>query len=199
MATISTTKIGNMALSHIGARSSIESLTEASPEAVQVNLWYDYARLQTLAAYDWNFARRRQALALHGDDPPDQWTYRYIYPADCVHARLIWNPSGLDVDAAPFEVETDESADTKSILTDMEDAILIYTFDLESTSSFSSFFVMALSRYLAALIAPSLTGDDKKSITQYQAFIDVIQKAGDENANEQVAKPPRNADWITAR
>ncbi len=59
MASISQVAIGNMALSHIGASSTIESFGEDTNGAQQVNLWYDFSRQQTLESYDWGFARTK--------------------------------------------------------------------------------------------------------------------------------------------
>ena len=91
---ISSVKIANFALSKVGTDSTIETLTENSAEAKACNLWFETARKQALSAYDWPFARKRLALAVHGDDPPDEWAYRYQYPADCVKARFVENPVG---------------------------------------------------------------------------------------------------------
>jgi hypothetical protein len=96
---VSEVSICNMALSKIGASSSIESLTEESAEANECNLWYTFSRRQTLQATDWGFARRRITLATHGDDPPSGvWGYRYQYPSDCLTMRKIESPvSGTGV------------------------------------------------------------------------------------------------------
>lgn len=75
---ISNVTISNMALSHIGADSTIESMAESSAEAAQCNLWYDYSRLQVLEAYDWGFARKRLDLAVIdtiSDDTTDNAYY----------------------------------------------------------------------------------------------------------------------------
>jgi len=69
--------IANMALSHIAANSRLESLTEDNIAASEVNLWYDHCRLLTLKEYNWNFARRRTAPALHSEAAPAGWFYRY--------------------------------------------------------------------------------------------------------------------------
>ena len=88
MAFITDTGIANMALSHVGAESDIESLTEKTAEAIQCNLWYNFSRQQILEIYDWSFARRRLGLAPHDDtisetstDPwAGVWSFRYQYP-----------------------------------------------------------------------------------------------------------------------
>ena len=200
MAIISKVKIGNMALSHIGASSSIESFSEETAAAQAVDLWYDFSRLQILEAYDWGFARKRQALALDSEAAPEGvWGFRYQYPADAVSIREICNPLGPDADAIPFEIELSSDGLRKTILTDVEDATVIYTKDLETTSLYTAFFVEALSYLLAHHIAYTITG--KRTIRQemLEIYNQYIQLAPAQNANERVDRPKRNAPWIRAR
>ena len=200
MATISSVKIANMALSNIGARSSIESFSEQSAEANECNLWYDFARLQVLGAYDWNFASRRQALSLHSEAAPENvWTYRYQYPASCIAFREIVNPLGPYADAVPFETENDATGTAKTILTDMEDAVGRFTFDLESPNLFSPYFVMTLSYLLASYIAFPLTGKMDIKGANLQIYDRLIRLAPALNANEAVGRLPREAEWIRGR
>ena len=199
--------ISNMALSHIGATSKIESFTEESSEAEQCNIWYDHARLQVLEAYNWNFARKRIAMSLHADTIGDEaadplagvWRFRYTYPDDCVAARKIQNPNAPPANAIPFDVEASLDGQQKTILTDAEDAVLVYTWDLTNTDMFSILFVVAMSHLLAHQIAFSLTGDRKIKITELKIYEGILREASSMNANESVDPPPRDADWIRAR
>lgn len=207
MAAISATRIANMALSHIGAKHQIEDLAEVSPEAKECELWYDDARLQALQAYDWGFARRRIALALHTDTISETdgeplagvWAYRYQYPANCVAVRKLQNANSPPDDATPFEVELNLAGTTKSILTDISPAVAVFTFDQEEPSLFSPAFVSTFSHLLGHYIAPGLTG--KRSLTRdllakYQGLIFAAPAL---DANEAVAKPPRDAEWVRGR
>ena len=208
MAFVSDTGIVNMALSHVGSRSTVENFrTEKSEESVQARIWYDYSRQLVLEAYDWSFARKRRGLALHGDvisetstDPlAGVWGFRYQYPADCIKARKIQNPNAPPDDAVPFEVETSLDGEEKTILTNLEDAVLVYTFDQQATELFSSMFVLALSHLLASLIGWSLTGKTQIVTTQFALYQNVLVGAAAADANEAVEPPPRDADWIRAR
>ena len=208
MAFVSDTGIVNMALSHVGSRSTVENFrTEKSEEAVQARIWYDYARQLALEMYDWNFARKRLGLTLHGDvisetatDPmAGVWGFRYQYPSDCFKARKIQNPNAPPDDATPFAVEPNLDGSEKTILTNLEDAVLVYTFDQEATELFSALFVLALSHLLASLMAWSLTGKRKVGLDQFSLYQGVIVSAMAADANEAVESPPRDADWIRAR
>lgn len=195
---ISTVQIANMALSHIGDNSTIEALTENSAQAKTANLWYDFARKFTLKAWDWSFARKRASLAVHGDDPPSEWTYRYQYPADCIAARFIENPAGKLADPVPFTVEYSDDG-TKSILTDTEEAILIYTRDATEPLLFSEFFIDVFSLVLASKIAFALTG--RKAIKDDMAARahQLLVYAPAMDASEQQEAPPREASHIRGR
>ncbi|KKK98232.1 hypothetical protein LCGC14_2644810 [marine sediment metagenome] len=204
---ISETRIANMALSHVGTKSHIESLSEASPEAKECSLWYDFSRLQILAAYDWSFARLRTQLALHSDTIPTTsntplagvWGFRYQYPANCLAVRKIQNPNAPPDDALPFEIELSLDGHEKTILTNEEDAVCVYTFDQKSVNLYSGAFVSTFSHLLAAHIAYALTGKNTIVQRELQIYSNLLIGAGSIDANEGVSPPPRDTDWIRAR
>lgn len=98
--------ICNRALSAIGTRSQITSLTEKSAEARQCNLLYADLRDELLRMAPWNCATNFNTLALivaapgtpenpsaatatwEKGQPPPPWSYEYAYPADCI--RPLW-------------------------------------------------------------------------------------------------------------
>ncbi len=200
MSVVSDTLIANMALDNVGAKSVIASLNENSPEAKACKLWYDMSRKQALEAYDWSFARRRLTLASHSDAAPElRWNFRYQYPADCLKARMIENPLGHEADAIPFEIELSDDASVKTIVTNEDDAVLIYTGDISQTSLFSMFFVDTLASLLAARIAIKLTGKRTLKGDMIQQYNALLRMAPAHDANEAVGKKPREAEHIRAR
>ena len=102
-------------------------------------------------------------------------------------------------DASPFDIELSVNGEQKTILTNVEDAIAVYTFNLTATDLFSAMFVQALSHLLASQIAFSLTGKRKIQTDQFNFYQNVLRAAMASNANEQVSSAPRDADWIRAR
>ena len=214
MATISKTLIANMALSNVGAKNTIESLdNEQSTEAAICRIWYDHSRIMTLEAYNWSFAKKRAALTEDTEDPPDGlWGFRYQLPADCIHARELENPTVVNqsiirgqpttlvqADAIPFEIEMTANGERRTLLTDLDDAILLYTFDQIKVDRFSRAFVLALSYALGMYIAFPLTG--KLTIKQEMSidFAKTVVQAAAQDANERVGRQPRDADWIRGR
>ena len=64
---------------------------------------------------------------------------------------------------------------------------------------FSEFFISLLATNIAAYIAFSVTG--KQDMEEKMAFryAQLLQTAPASNANEQVGRPPRDAEWIRGR
>ncbi|MGA2937291.1 MAG: hypothetical protein ABSF52_09365 [Syntrophobacteraceae bacterium] len=97
--------ICNRALSVIGTRSSIASMTEANPEAEACTTHFEAATRALLRLAPWSFARYQANLALiaaAGNTPenpnntppfpPVPWTYEYAWPQDCVRLRQVKPP-----------------------------------------------------------------------------------------------------------
>lgn len=195
---ISTVQIANFALSKIGTDSTIESLTENSAEAKACNLWWEHTRKQTLAAFNWTFAEVRATLAAHGDDPSDDWAYRYVYPVDCVKARFIFNPVGRKADPVEYKIEQSTNG-TKSILTDEASAILLYTADVTVPSLYTEFFIETLATVLGSHIAFPLTRKINLARLLAGEAQQMFKVAPAMDAVEGQDSAPRNADHTRAR
>ena len=198
MAALSDVKICNLSLSHIGESSTIQALTENSPEASICDLWYDVAREEVLEDFDWNFARARVVAAAHVDPATSEWSFRYQYPADALKIRGIENPLGYGPDALPFQVEYGSNG-TRTVLTNAEQATLIYTKNVTTTSLFPPKFSIALSWKLASHIAFSVTGEIKIEERATEMYVRFVRSAIGSNANEQTPRKERDAEAIRAR
>lgn len=189
--------VANMALSHLGKGVAISSLTENSPAAKQMNLWFDMCRGMALEAFNWSFARKNVALALHGDAAPTNWAYRYALPADCLIVRELENPNGRRAPAVPFEMEL-SSDGTRSLVTNLESARAIYTFDQTDPNRWSPHFVLVLSHCLAAHAAMAITGKQSIKDAEFQQYYRQLVLAPSHDANQKVDDEPRDAPWIAA-
>jgi len=196
---MSSVKIGNMALANIGWTGTIESLNEESTEAKQIKLWYDYCRVLTLDAIDWKFARKRAALSLSTDDPPDDWGVRYQYPADCIKMRKIVHPMGDTEDYIEFDVENDDAGTAQTIVTDLEDAVGYYTFNLTQVNQFSAPFIEALAWAIAAKIAFPITKKRDLKKDCEGNWLATLRIAEATDGNEGVARKPREAEAVRGR
>ena len=191
--------IVNRALGHIRYKNRMQAIGENSPEGRQAALWYDNDRRQVLEHCNWSFARRRVALALHDEDPPDEWGYRYIYPADCVALRHLVNPNGRNADMVPFRLEVSEDGEQNTILTDLEGAYGVYTFDQDTPALYTGLFVNMFSHLLAHHMAGPLTNDQKIVEGQLKLYNYWARIAEAANQNEGVDDLPKDAPWISGR
>lgn len=191
--------IANMALSHIGTKTNIESLSENSAEAKQINLWYDIALDQSLAANDWSFARKKKTLATHADAADNEWAYRYQYPADCLAARFIQSPYGKARPPVPFEVELDSTGVAKSVLTDVENAVLVYTFRQTTPALFSPFFVIMFSYLLGHYASYKLSGKKEISDKLLNIYTNLALNAPTFDYNEGIHREPPQPEHIRMR
>lgn len=74
--------ISNMALQRLGARGTIGSLTENSPNAVKVNLVWSMIFSEVLSERDWKFAKTRVQLQQNASSPAGGYLFAYALPAD---------------------------------------------------------------------------------------------------------------------
>jgi hypothetical protein len=80
--TFSQVGIANMALQRIGARGTIASLTEDSPNAIKVNICWDMVFQEVLSERDWKFAKTRVQLQQNAQGPAGGYLYAYQLPSD---------------------------------------------------------------------------------------------------------------------
>lgn len=189
--------ICNLSLSHIGVK-SIAALSESTKEARECNLKYPFAREEVLRAYPWNFAEKRVTLALLTDTYVG-FDYAYQYPTDCLDAREIYNPAGSGIGTyfdsttgeyvnkakIEFKVVVNDDLDSRVILTNQEDAVLIYTAKVTDPNIFDSMFIKMLSHFLASELAVPLRGDSKKQENEINIYNALLGQAQQANASEE--------------
>ena len=189
----------NMAMSHIGSKSSIQQEDEKSPPANACRLWYPVSRIAALEAYNWGFARKSSLLTTHSLAAPTlRWGFRYAYPSDCIAPRLIENPLGDEEDTIPFEIENADD-DTICILTNQEQATLIYTKDVELVDIMPVHFMKMVALYLAHSIVVEITGKSGNKDRLLRDFEQMAITAPSVDANFGVNKPDRDASWVRGR
>lgn len=215
-------EIANMALDVIGARSTIASLNEGTPEANAINRQYPNALDSVLRAAHWNFARRQVPLTLlqdgtNGGKVPTPWLYEYAYPSDCLLMRRIMpsvqvtpvaggtgQPSPVAAMAPPvkFILSTDMDASgnpVQVILTNQPQAVGIYTFRNQNTQMFDPLFVQCLAHYLGARICIPLTGDKVMMKNAMEMAHQFSLDAQAKNGNEGITVIDTMPEWIRVR
>ena len=166
--------ICNMALAILG-QVDLSSLTEENQRAQLCRQYYDIVRQQLLRAHDWSFAKATDKLSLiRKDDNKGKEWFVYNKPSGCLFVVKVFNNNRLQK-PGEFYLEYDSVKKNEVIRTDVEDAYVEYTKDIEDTSIYDSQFIEAFSAALAAKIAMSLTG----STQLYQMAIQTYQYALD--------------------
>tara|TARA_R110000744_G_scaffold240696_2_gene358087 strand:+ start:671 stop:1261 length:591 start_codon:yes stop_codon:yes gene_type:complete len=190
-------QIAKLALQHIGDRWDISDLTEATPEAEQVNLVFADTRDALLRQHPWNFAKKFTSPAALTGTVPGNWDFMYSYPPDAVRINGIVDPleTGIPI---KFEVGRNAS-DFKVILTDQVSAEFYYTMRVTDTVQFDPEFTMAFSYALAARLAMPLTGERAIMGDMDTIARNIVNSAWETDSNEGIEENPPEATWIQAR
>lgn len=178
MAAADILNIWNNAISSIGVKSSIASLTEQSAEAAACALNYPTMIKRFIRETDWNCCRLTVALTdiTTTFAPPTRWAYRYSFPANCQRIWRMQNPTGflwaypaplqgfevaIDLDPASTPVNTPTSY-IYSNYTSLSAVIGAYAYDTTNgyyEALFDASMADAASWALAAEVAGALTGN----------------------------------------
>ena len=211
-----------MALSAIGARSTIASFTEGSAEANAISLHYVPAVESILQAARWNFARKQALLTLLNDATQNQpvptpWLYEYAYPSDCTQGRFIMpqvmvnlpssvvgTPSVPSAIGPPVRwmVSTDNDSNGNQIvviLTNQPQAVFVYTSRITNPNLFDGQFTDALYNLLGARICMSVNGDKGLASAAFKRADELCKSAAASNGNEGLTVIDNIPDWIKAR
>lgn len=200
----SANKICNLALSHLGIGKEIEDLeTDTSQEAEACRLFFTVAQDVTLRGFPWPFATKIEALDLVEEltADTDEWGYSYRYPSDCLKLRRVI--SGMRNDSpqskVPYDVGRDDTG--QLVFCDETDAIMEYTYRETDPSKYPIDFIMALSYFLAHLIAPRLTKGDPFKLAQQnlQMHLLTLQKAQADGYNERQPDLEVDSSFIRGR
>lgn len=148
-------EICNLALQRIGA-GIITALADVTAEGKACTRYYVRTLKHVLSLYDWPFATKLASLGAETNtDPVSGWEYVYTVPSDLLRPiRLEFENFDPDTDA----VEAFDIRGAK-LLTDLEDAELLYVYYVSDTTLFPIPFEEALINKLAMELAMPLTGD----------------------------------------
>lgn len=153
-------EICNEALAYIKHSKLIQSLNESGSAASYCNLFFDKTRNLLLSKYAWLFAQTQDYMALYGT-PPLGWSYQYALPDNCVRPLYIKNSDSDDPkDKIPFERRLSDDKTTQVIVTNKEQANLVYTYKISNISAYPDYFTNALSFLLAIKLASPLSKKD---------------------------------------
>lgn len=198
MATV--VSICNLALSRIGDNATISAVgpSDGSFQAEACGRLYPIALGTCLGMHNWAFATRRVRLSAVADTMVDkgEWHHAYAAPADCQRAISVYRAESEPLRGAiktaklalyseveekiPFEVVgTDYGL---VILTNAENAGLLYVCSEPKTSQFSTVFVDALAWLLASYLAGEIIRGEsghayaQNCLKQFDAMVSMAAK-----------------------
>lgn len=201
--------ICNIALGYLGDTATVASLNppEGSAQAEHCARYYPIARDELLEMHTWNFAMRRETLALLATQPIG-WQFAYAMPADAVRIISVHAPGEGEAGSGPcstvqhpFTCESD-GLGGRIIYCNVDDAAARYTMRVVDTTRFSPLFVSALTWHLAAKLAgPLIKGDSGAAMAQRctQTMMAFLQQARLQDSAQQHIDPVHRPDWIMAR
>lgn len=197
----------NLGLSHIAqvpiTAAQLAALTGNVQVEVALRVW-EPARQEALRAANWGFAKVQEALVVLASTTfdPVVYDYAYTYPANCLAIRKVNNEVNIDdTISGLFERMYDSENIAVRIVTDIEDAYIEYTYDHDTPTLWDSAFVMAMSFYLAALMAVPLNGDGKQAEAQAKLAFNAASEAKRHDAGSRHESHDANkkSNYVDAR
>lgn len=207
MATLtSEAQVANLALGMVGQRQLLDSLNGQSTEALVAKTFFAATRNELLEAWHWTFATKRVGLALvlNADLTLAQrsgWGYCYRAPADMLTPQAIWNghrePGAGE--PIPYKLEADDDDSGLFILTDMQNAELIYTFENKTVALWPASFIAAMAAALAVKFAGHLPVKPELVPGLERSAMLALQRAAARDGNKAQRDPDADSEFIRAR
>ncbi len=192
-------KLYNLALSAAGSRELVSSPTEKSRAAETCDLWFETVRDHVLKSAPWPSAKAVSRLALGDAKSTDTWQegdadpgylYAYNAPQDMLQPRFL---------AGYQRFEIGVRVNTISVMTNQEQALLVYTKRQDNIALWDSSLFLAISMALASYITMPLTGKNQRSALARENANQAIAAARVSQANTDSFMHDHVPEWIQAR
>ena len=193
--------IANIALTTYLGKGRINSLTENTTAAQQIEIHYDEVRKEVLSEWTWSFITKRARLAVLVDNDRDEWAYRYQMPINLLRVRWVNTPEIAKTAIWEREVyDTPRDISGGYLYSDTEDATMEYTEDSDDPTIYPPKVTQAMAALLASRIAIALTETAAKmegALREYARYLDEA-KVQDIEMEEPI-RVLQNADYLEAR
>ncbi len=201
--------ICNIALLRVGQLQRITSLEQNSAASAACKTLWDAARDATLEAVAWPFAMRRSALAAITDGERGEWAFAYQLPTDCIAPRFLdvadtdhplgtYNANPGEAQQLVWRIEGDATYG-RVILTNVEDAVLVYTALIEQPVRWSPMFRDAMAYRLAGDLGFGLAKNRQLGFAMMQAFEHSVRLAAASSFNQERKELPPESEIINSR
>jgi len=182
-------EICNLALARLGQGEFITSLDQANKAAEVCKLYYPTTRDALLRQHKWNFATKRQTLAL-ASTPNWKYTYAFQLPNDCLKVIETENDKYVD---SKWDVEEDK------IVTNDSSCKIEYIARVTDVSKFDSLFVDLVACRLAAEISPHLTKNSALTERLWKIYEAKIAEARTMDGQEGGPETYDDDTWLASR
>lgn len=195
---MTSTDLANNALDRIGVP-NIDDIDSASdPNAVKAKRAYTYARQKHIVNAAPRF-RKEVYLAPATGESSQVWSYVYGYPTDCLDIREIWNETDQDDPRIEFEEGLHSNGSSLTILTNQEDALLIYTADVTLLPLFRITDTDAIEVLMASKLAMSIKRDKELAREKFVEYKLALGVALTTNVRNQHRDPPQFTKYVDVR
>ncbi|SHN66855.1 hypothetical protein [Desulfovibrio litoralis] len=192
--TASIVSIYNLSLARLGGHQlgRINSPYEDSTEASLCNNLYPHIRDLSLSSYAWNFARKKETLAIVESSIVNaEYPFCFKLPADCLRPICL-EGHNQDNQPTPFIIRE------RDLLTGSNPAVLEYIARIEDPNLWTMSFKNAVAWGLASELATALTNDINKQMRYLEFYHRSLADAfSSERNTEKPAKLPN--PWLEAR
>ena len=152
----------------------ITSLSDKTKEAILCSEQYAKLRDEVLLSHPWNFAQSRTELAEDSVTPPFQWDRQFVIPTDVL--RILY--------MHPIDNVIKFVREGNRLLTNENDAKIVYIKQLTDTSLFSPRFAEVLAFRLAWDLAYPLIQSTQLSSLMERNFRAAVAEARSYDAQE---------------
>jgi hypothetical protein len=152
----SAVEVCNLALSQLKVSpiSSISPPDEGVEAAAACAQWYDTARLETLRAHTWNFARKRVTITPDATAPAFGWAKAYSLPLDYVRPVAVFF-GDVELQESEYKVE-----DGKLLCNEDGTLQLVHIYDHQNPAAWPLDFTVGCATNLAKWVGPPLSASD---------------------------------------
>lgn len=191
----STIQLFNTALGRLGGEQIPYNRSPQEQDATGIlceNL-FPHVLDMVLEAHEWGFATRRVYLAKLPEQQPENpsYVFRYALPTDCVKPVSLEGYAGVNRTPA-YLIESN------AILTNKQNAELVYIARVEEPRAWPPSFADALAWAMAGELASARINDSQKQNWCYQNYEIALAKAA---ARDRAKQNPhrKQSPWLVAR
>lgn len=200
----------NTALVRLRVKQRLANLTDTEIGRTAADV-YPFVRDRLLAAYNWGFARRTEALAVLSGTPPIGWSYQYALPADCLIVRRVvdeggsryvgraWYPDDINLMVPKYPWQIVNTAAGRALVCDLSPAYAIMTFRVTDVNEYPPGFRDALAWWVALELSSALNVDDDVSAKVERWAPQSAAVAFAQDGNQMLADPAPESPTVRVR